>query len=47
MPWRKAYKDKVTVLLCCSGDGSEKLQPLGVGKFEKICCIKRQEALSL
>jgi hypothetical protein len=36
----KAYKDRVTVLLCCSADGSEKLRHLVVGKFEKLCCMK-------
>jgi hypothetical protein len=36
----KAYKDKVTVLLCCNADGSEKLRPLIVGKFEKLRCMK-------
>jgi hypothetical protein len=37
---RKAYKDGVTVLLCCNADGSEKLRSLVVGKFEKPCCMK-------
>jgi hypothetical protein len=36
----KAYKDRVTVLLCCNADGSEKLLPLIVGKFEKPRCMK-------
>jgi hypothetical protein len=36
----KAYKDRVTVLLCCNADGSEKLRTLVVGKFEKPHCIK-------
>jgi hypothetical protein len=36
----KAYKDRVTVLLCCNADGSEKLRPLVVGKFEKPRCMK-------
>jgi hypothetical protein len=25
---------------CCSAEESEKLQPLAVGKFETLCCIK-------
>jgi hypothetical protein len=28
------------MLLCCNADGSEKLQPLVVGKFEKPRCMK-------
>jgi hypothetical protein len=39
----KAYKDRVTVLLCCSADGtdgSEKLWPLVVGRFEMPHCTK-------
>jgi hypothetical protein len=36
----KAYKDRVTVLLCCNADGSKKLWPLTVGKFEKPRCMK-------
>jgi hypothetical protein len=36
----KAYKDTVTVLLCCNADGSEKLWPLVVSKFEKPRCMK-------
>ena len=36
----KGYKDRVTVLLCCSIDGSEKLHPLIVRKFEKPRCLK-------
>jgi hypothetical protein len=36
----KAYKDRVTMLLCCNADCSEKLRPLVVGKFEKPRCMK-------
>jgi hypothetical protein len=36
----KAYKDRVTVLLCCNADGSEKHGPLVVGRFEKPRCMK-------
>jgi hypothetical protein len=36
----KAYKDRVTELLCCNADGSEKFRPLVVGKFEKPRCMK-------
>jgi hypothetical protein len=36
----KAYKDRVTMLLCYNADGSEKLWPLIVGKFEKPRCMK-------
>jgi hypothetical protein len=36
----KAYKDRVTMLLCCSAYCSEKLQLLVVGKFEKPHCMK-------
>jgi hypothetical protein len=36
----KGYKDGVTFLLCCNADGSEKLRPFIVGKFEKPRCSK-------
>jgi hypothetical protein len=36
----KAYKDRVTVLLCCNADGGKKLRPLVVGKFEKTRCME-------
>lgn len=36
----KKCKERLTVLLCCNADGSEKLKPLVVGKFEKPRCMK-------
>jgi hypothetical protein len=36
----KAYKNRVTMLLCYNADGSENLRPLVVGKFEKPHCMK-------
>jgi hypothetical protein len=36
----KSYKDRMTVLVCCNADGSEELQPLIEGKFEKPRCMK-------
>jgi hypothetical protein len=37
---RKGSRDRVMVLLCCNADGSEKLCPLIVGKFEKPYYLK-------
>lgn len=35
------YKDGwLTMLLCCNTGGSEKLQPLAMGKFGKSCFVK-------
>jgi hypothetical protein len=36
----KKYKDGPTVLLCCSVERSEQLQPLLVGKLEKPWCMQ-------
>jgi hypothetical protein len=36
----RGYEDRMTVLVCCNADGSEKLCPLIVSKFEKPHCLK-------
>lgn len=37
---RKQSKHRVTVALCCNGDGSDKLPPLVIGHFKSPRCFK-------
>ncbi|KAH8038696.1 hypothetical protein HPB51_002840 [Rhipicephalus microplus] len=41
----KKSKERITVLLCCNADGSEKLKLTVVGKFQKPRCLKRESHL--
>ncbi|KAH8010001.1 hypothetical protein HPB51_024351 [Rhipicephalus microplus] len=41
----KKSKERITVLLCCNVDGSEKLKLTVVGKFQKPRCFKRESHL--
>nr|XP_037272856.1 tigger transposable element-derived protein 6-like [Rhipicephalus microplus] len=41
----KKSKERITVLLCCNADGSEKLKLTVVGKFQKPRCFKRKNHL--
>ncbi|KAK1157956.1 tigger transposable element-derived protein 4-like [Acipenser oxyrinchus oxyrinchus] len=41
----KIAKDRVTLLLACNIDGSEKLQPLVIGKSKNPCCFKNVKRL--
>lgn len=36
----KKAMERLTVVLCCNADGSEKLKPLVIGKFAKPRCMK-------
>ena len=36
----KQQKDRLTILFCCNSDGSEKLEPVVVGKFKNPRCFK-------
>jgi hypothetical protein len=38
----KKKKNRLTVPHFCSTEGSEKLQPLVMGKFEKACYMKNK-----
>ncbi len=33
-------KDRLTILFCCNSDGSDKLEPLVVGKYKDPRCFK-------
>ncbi|UYV67015.1 TIGD4 [Cordylochernes scorpioides] len=37
---RKASKERITILLCCNMDGSEKMQPLVIGKAKQPRCFR-------
>jgi hypothetical protein len=41
----KLSKERLTVLYCCNSDGSEKLQPVVIGKFAKPRCFKHVHSL--
>lgn len=41
----KKSKDRFTVLLCANSDGSEKLEPLVIGRFKKPRCFKNIKKL--
>ena len=41
----KLSKERITVLLCCNSDGSEKLTPLVIGKSKKPRCFKNVKRL--
>ncbi|UYV83830.1 TIGD4 [Cordylochernes scorpioides] len=36
----KASKERITILLCCNMDGSEKMQPLVIGKAKQPRCFR-------
>ncbi len=36
----KQQKDRLTILFCCNSDGSDKIEPLVVGKYAKPRCFK-------
>ncbi|UYV60770.1 TIGD4 [Cordylochernes scorpioides] len=36
----KASKERITILLCCNMDGSEKMQPLVIGKAKQPICFR-------
>ncbi|GFV32591.1 uncharacterized protein TNCV_2960011 [Trichonephila clavipes] len=40
MPWRKTYKERLTILLAVEMDSSEKITPLVIGKSAKPRCFK-------
>ena len=40
---KKIVKSRVTVTLCCNASGSEKLEPMIIGKFIKLRCFKGVE----
>jgi hypothetical protein len=42
MSGKKASKFRITLGLACNADGSEKLPPIYIGKFEKPRCFKKQ-----
>ncbi len=39
----KLLNDRISVLLCTNISGKEKLKPLIIGKFAKLCCFKNFE----
>lgn len=41
----KKSKERVTVLLCCNADGTEKLKPTVIGKYWKPRCFSRNPRL--
>jgi hypothetical protein len=41
----KNSKERLTVLLACNADGTEKLPPLVIGKIENPCCFKNVRQL--
>lgn len=43
----KTSKERLTLLLCCNMDGSEKLKPLIIGKSEKPRCFKNVNKAAL
>ena len=36
----KQCKERITVVLCCNSNGTDKLKPLVIGKYEKPRCFK-------
>ena len=36
----KQCKERITVVLCCNSNGTDKLKPLVIGKYEKPLCFK-------
>ena len=40
---KQSVKSRVTVALCCNASGSEKLEPMIIGKFKKPRCYKGVE----
>ncbi|GBN60446.1 Tigger transposable element-derived protein 6 [Araneus ventricosus] len=45
MPGGKKSKERLTVLLCCNADGSEKFPPLAIGRSKKPRCFKNVKKL--
>jgi hypothetical protein len=43
----KKDKSRMTIALCCNGDGTEKLPLLFIGKFGKPRCFKKIEYMPL
>ena len=40
---KQSVKSRVTVALCCNASGSEKMEPMIIGKFRKPRCYKGVE----
>ena len=44
---RKVNKERLSIALCANADGSHKLKPLIIGKFEKPRCFKNIKIQSI
>ena len=44
---RKVNKERLSIALCANADGSHKLKPLIIGKFEKPRCFKNVKIQSI
>ena len=42
MSGKKKEKLRITIGLACNADGSERLEPIFIGRFAKPQCFKRQ-----
>ena len=47
MSGKKEKKTRITVALACNADGSEKLEPVFIGKFKQPRCFRKRPATQL